>query len=61
MIDFEKLGMEPMGSRNDVAANDVDGIIGNKTWCKCEYRAPTETSIESICYLEIPEICKPRL
>ena len=45
---------------NDVATNCVNGRIGNKTWCKYECCAPMETSIESVCCLEIPEICKPR-
>ena len=39
--------------------NAVNGRIDNKTWCKCEYCAPMETSI-GVCCLEIPEICKPR-
>ena len=33
---------------------------GNKTWWKCEYCVPMETSIEGVCCLEVPEICKPR-
>ena len=38
----------------------MNGRIGYKTWCKCECCAPMETSIEGVCCLEIPEICKPR-
>ena len=52
--------MSDMASSNDVATNGVNGRIGNKTWCKCESCAPIETSIEGVCCLEIPEICKPR-
>ena len=33
------------------ATNDVDGWIGNKTWCKCECCPPMETIIESVCFL----------
>ena len=46
-------------SSNGVATNGVDGRICNKTWC--EYCAPMETSIKCVCWLEIPEISKPRL
>ena len=52
--------MSDLANRSNAATNDVDGRIGNKTWCKCECCAPMETSIESVCCLEIPEICKPR-
>ena len=52
--------MSDLLSSSNIATNDVDGRIGNKTWCKCECCAPMETSIESVCCLEIPEICKPR-
>ena len=46
--------MSDLTSSNNVATNSVKGIIGNKTWPKCE------TSVEGVCFLEIPEICKPR-
>ena len=52
--------MSDLANRSNAATNDVDGRIGNKTWCKCECYAPMETSIVSVCCLEIPEICKPR-
>ena len=52
--------MSDLLSSSNIATNDVDGRIGNKTWCKCECCAPMETSIESVCCLEIPDICKPR-
>ena len=51
--------MNDLASSNDVATNGVNGRIGNKTWCKCERCAPMETSIEGVCCLEIPGICKP--
>ena len=43
----------------NVSTNGVNGRIGNKTWGKCECCARMETSIEDVCWLEIPEICKP--
>ena len=52
--------MSDLASSNDVATNDVNGRIGYKTWCKCECCAPTESSIEGVCCLEIPQICKSR-
>ena len=52
--------MNDLASSSNAATNDVDGRIGNKTWCKCECCVPMETSIESVCCLEIPEICKLR-
>ena len=36
------------------------GRIGNKEWCICGNCFPMETSFESICCMEIPEIHKPR-
>ena len=47
-------------ANSNAVTNDVDGRIGNKTWCKCECCAPMETMIESVFCLEIPETCKPR-
>ena len=44
--------MSYLASTSDVAANGVNGRIGNKTWCKCECCALTETSIEGVCCLE---------
>ena len=61
-VDYGKNSVSDLASSNDVATNGVDGRIGNKTWCKyemCKY-APMETSIEGVCCLEIPEICKRR-
>ena len=40
--------MSDLLSSNNIATNDVDGRIGNKTWCKCECCAPMQTSIESV-------------
>ena len=51
--------MSDLANSSNATTNDVDGRIGNKTWCKCECCVPMETSIESNCCL-IPEICKPR-
>ena len=45
--------MSDLANSSNAATNDVDGRIGNKTWCKCECCAPMETSIESVCCLEI--------
>ena len=47
-------------ANSNAVTNDVDGRIGNKTWCKCEFCAPMETMIESVFCLKIPETCKPR-
>ena len=52
--------LSDLANSSNAATNDVDGRIGNKTWCKCECSAPMETNIESVCCLEIPKICKPR-
>ena len=52
--------MSGLSSSNDLATNGVNGRTGSKTWCKCECCALIETSIEGVCCLEIPEICKPR-
>ena len=49
--------MSDLASSNDVAKNGVNGRIGNKTWCKCEYCPPMEIRIEDVCCLEI--IYKP--
>ena len=51
--------MSDLASRNDTAANDMSGRIGNNTWCKCKCCAPIETSIGACC-LEIPEIWMQR-
>ena len=47
---YGRNSMSDPDSRNDRATNDVDG----------ECCALMETSIKSVCWLEIPEICKPR-
>ena len=52
--------MSHLANSTNAATNDVDSRTGNKTWCKCECCALMETSIESVCCLEIPEISKPR-
>ena len=60
LVAYSRNSMSDLTSSSNAATNDVDGRIGNKTWCKYECCAPMETSIESVCCLEIPEICKPR-
>ena len=57
---YGRNSVSDLANSSNAATNDVDGRIGNKTWCKCECCAPMETSIESVCCLEIPDICKPR-
>ena len=57
---FSNILSVTVASSNDAATNDVDGRIGNKTWCKCEWCNLMKISIESACCLEIPEICKTR-
>ena len=59
-VGYGRNSVSDLANSSNAATNDVDGRIGNKTWCKCECCAPMETSIESVCCLEIPEICKPR-
>ena len=59
-VTYDRNSVSDLAGSNDVATNGVNGRIGNKTWCKCEWYVPMETSIESVCCLEIPEICKPR-
>ena len=59
-VGYGRNSMSGLANSSNAATNDVDGRIGNKTWCKCECCVPVETSIESVCCLEIPEICKSR-
>ena len=59
-VAYDRNSLSDRASSNDVATNDVNGRIGNKTWCKCECCALMETSVEDVCCLEIPEICQPR-
>ena len=59
-VAYGRNSVNNLASSIDVATNGVNGRIGNKTWCKCECCAPMETSIEGVCCLEIPEICKRR-
>ena len=59
-VAYGRNSVSDLASSNDVATNGVYGRTGNKTWCKYECCTPMETSIESACCLEIPEICKPR-
>ena len=58
-VGYGRNSMSDLANSSNAATNDVDGRIGNKIWCKCECCTPLETSIESVCCLEIPEICKP--
>ena len=59
-VGYGRNSMSDLANSSNAATNDVDGRIGNKTWCKCECCASVETNIESVCCLEILEICKPR-
>ena len=59
-VGYGRNSMSYLATSSNAATNDMDGRTGNKTWCKCECCAPMETSVESVCCLEIPEICKPR-
>ena len=59
-VGYGRNSVSDLPNSSNAATNDVDGGIGNKTWCKCECWTPMETSIGSLCCLEIPEICKPR-
>ena len=59
-VGYGKYSMSDLANSSNAATNDEDGSIGNKTWCKCGCCAPMETSIESVCCLEISEICKLR-
>ena len=49
---YGRNSVSDLANSSNAATNDVDGRIGNKTWCKCECCAPMETSIVSVCYLE---------
>ena len=57
---YGRNSMSDLANSSNAAINVVDGRAGNKTWCKCECCASMETSIETVCCLEIPESCKPR-
>ena len=59
-VAYGRNSVSDLDSSNDVATNGVNGRIGNKSWCKCECCTCTsmDTSVEGICFLEIPEICK---
>ena len=46
---YGRNSMRDLANSSNAATNDVDGRIGNKTWCKCECCAPMETSKESVC------------
>ena len=50
-VAYGRNSMSDLASSSNAVTNDVDGRIGNKTWCKCECCAPMETSIESVCCL----------
>ena len=52
--------MSDLANNINAATNDVDGRIGNRTWCKCQCCPLMETSIDSVYSLEFPEFCKPR-
>ena len=59
-VAYGRNSVSDLASSNDVATNGVNGRIVKKTWCKCKCFAPKETSIEGVCCLEVPEICKKR-
>ena len=59
-VGYGRNSMSYLATSSNAATNDMDGRTGNKTWSKCECCAPMETSVESVCCLEIPEVCKPR-
>ena len=59
-VAYDRNPMSDLANNINVATKDMGGRIDNKTWCKCECCASMETSIESVCCLEIPEISKPR-
>ena len=59
-VAYDRNSMSDFASSINAATNDMGGRIGNKTWCKCECCVSMETSIESVCCLEIPEISKLR-
>ena len=59
LVTYGRNSVCDLARSNDVARNAVNERIGNKTWCKCDWYAAMETSIEGVCCLEIPEICKP--
>ena len=61
-VAYGRNSVSDLASCNDVATNGVNGRIriSNKTCCKCECCVQTETNIEVVCSLEIPQICKPR-
>ena len=48
-VGYGRNSMSDLANSSNAATNDVDGRIGNKTWCKCECCAPMETSKESVC------------
>ena len=50
---YDRNSMSDLANNINVATNDMGGRIGNKTWCICECCASMETSIESVCCLEI--------
>ena len=58
LVGHGRNSMNDLASSSNAATNDVDGRIGNKTWCKCECCAQMETHTKSAGCLEIPEICK---
>ena len=45
-VGYGRNSMSDLANNSNAAINDVDGRIGNKTWCKYECCAPMETSIE---------------
>ena len=47
-VGYGRNSMSGLANSSNAATNDVDGRIGNKTWCKCECCAPMQTSIESV-------------
>ena len=59
-VAYDRNSLSDLGNSINAATNDMGGRIGNKTWYKCECCVSMETSIESVCCLEIPEISKPQ-
>ena len=44
-VGYGRNSVSDLANSSDAATNDVDGRIGNETWCKCECCAPMEKSI----------------
>ena len=44
-VGYGRNSMSDLANSINAAANDADGRMGNKTWCKCKCCATMETSI----------------